>query len=463
MAAQPYAPTPVRAADELEKIDFDAFGQIHFRPEDTLKTDGTDVQFFHLGRYFKQPVKISVVEGGNTREVLYSPDLFDMPAGHVARTLPRDLGFAGFRVMNPGDKNDWFAILGASYFRTSGPFDQYGLSARGLAIDTATQGTEEFPRFSEFWMEGDGKGGLSLWALLEGPSVAGAYRIVSTRHDGIIQDVEAALYMRNNVERLGAAPLTSMFWYGKNGRGSARDWRPEIHDSDGLAIWTGAGERIWRPLSNPPHTMVNSFLDNNPRGFGLLQRERSFEDYQDDGAFYDRRASLWVEPLSGWGRGSVQLVELNTTDEIHDNIVAYWVPADPVRAGAQLDFHYRLSWIAEEPQPPAVARVVATRLGEGGRPGVAEANAGTKFVIDIEGPTLAGLTRQSGVEAVVSTSRGTIVDPVAYPVVGTDRWRILFDLKVDGSDPVDLRAYARRGTTALSETWLYQFFPGSVA
>ena len=465
-AEQAYRAPPQRLGGTLQKLDYDAIGKIQFRPEMTLWSDsprGPGVRFFHLHRWVKDPVKIHVVENGAARELVYSPDYFDMPANSPARGLPRDAGFAGFRVLSESAKGDWLAFQGASYFRSAGPLDQYGQSARGLAIDTATLRPEEFPRFTEFWLELDQDNGLTIFALLDSPSATGAYRIATMRRDdAIVQEVESQLYMRRAVDRLGVAPLTSMFWYGKNSVRGPRDWRPEIHDTDGLALWTGSGERIWRPLANPPRVMANAFMDENPRGFGLLQRDRNFADYQDDGVFYDRRPSVWIEPLGRWGKGSVQLVEIPTDDEIHDNIVAFWVPAEPTKPGAGFAFNYRLHWLAKEPFPVPVARITATRIGLGGVPGQARPPGTFKVVLDLEGEKFAGLTRESGVSAVVTTSRGKVGTVSVYPVVGTDLWRVMFDVGVSGDEPVDLRAYVKLGAEPLSETWLYQLFPSDL-
>ena len=307
------------------------------------------VRFFHPGRYFKLPVEISVLEDGEARELKFSTDLFDMPADHPARKLTH-AGFAGFAVMDPEGKNDWLAVLGASYFRTSGYSGQFGMSARGLAIDLGGPGPEEFPRFSRFWLEGAPEGGLVIYALLESPRATGAYRMATAHRDGVFQDIEAALFLRGDVARLGIAPLTSMFWYGKNNHFVGPDWRPEIHDSDGLEMQLGSGERIWRPLNNPPRVMVNAFRADDARGFGLAQRERSFEQYQDDGVFYEKRATVWVEPQGDWGEGSVMLVELSTNDEIHDNIGAFWNPLAPAAAGSRYDLRYKLDWVKDSPR-----------------------------------------------------------------------------------------------------------------
>ncbi|WP_295813794.1 glucan biosynthesis protein, partial [uncultured Nitratireductor sp.] len=374
LAASPWQDGRSPHGEILEKIDYDAFQQIRFRKDHALWTDGAGgapVQLFHLGRYFQEPVLIHVVENGKAREVLYRREYFDFPEDHPASELPDNIGFSGFRLHEASQKTDWLAFLGASYFRSSGELNQYGLSARGLAIDTALPKPEEFPRFSRIWLERvEGEADRAVvYALLDSPSVAGAYRFDCAKADGPVMEVSSWLYPRKPVERLGVAPLTSMYWYSETNRRQAVDWRPEIHDSDGLAIWMGNGERLWRPLNNPPETVTNAFMDERPRGFGLLQRDREFTHYQDDGVFYDRRPSAWIEPVNEWASGQVQLVEIPTDDEIHDNIVMYWVPDAPVEPGRPLQFDYRLYWTAQEPFPAELGRVLATYTGTGGIPG----------------------------------------------------------------------------------------------
>ena len=428
-ALRPYAPPP--PAPNLSDIDYDAVGQIAYRPGMSLwggRADTAAIRFFPLSRYARRPVKIYAVEAGQARELLYSSGLFEAGNPALAKRLASFSGFAGFRAMNPDQQTDWLAFQGASYFRSADPFNQYGLSARGLAINTAVQGPESFPDFTAFWLERDPEGGLIIHARLEGEEVSGAYRIANRRIPaGLVQEIECALFFRKSVERLGVAPLTSMFWYGENGQSKTRDWRPEIHDSDGLAISTGAGERIWRPLIDPPRVLTNAFADLHPRGFGLLQRDRLFDHYQDDGVFYERRPSAWVEPIGDWGAGSVQLVEIPTDDETNDNIVAFWTPAEPVRAGDARTYRYRLTWTAEEPAS-GVARVVATRVGLGGKPGQPRPPGVKKLVVDFEGGGLTGLTRDSGVKPVVSISGGVVDNVAAYPIAGTSRWRLMLDV-----------------------------------
>jgi glucans biosynthesis protein len=461
-ASQPYKAPAARAAQIIKAIDFDAVQKIRFRPDHLLGPGATyPAAFFHLSRYSADPVILHAVEDGQAREILYGPDYFDYGASGLDPKALAGLGFSGFRLMEPKpQQGDWLAFQGASYFRSSGQDNQYGISARGIAINTAGTTPEEFPRFSEFWLDTHGPV-VTVHALLDGPSITGAYTFDCVKNGTVVMNVHCELFFRAGISRLGVAPLTSMYWYGENERRKAADWRPEIHDSDGLAIWTGKGERIWRPLVNPPRVMTNSFADENPKGFGLMQRDRDFADYQDDGAYYNKRPGLWVEPKGDWGKGAVQLVEIPTEDEINDNIVAYWRPDGDIAAGGSRSFDYRLYWQDSEPAYPAdLARTVATRLGRGGIPGQNPwPRDKQKFVVDFADGPLSQMQPRFDITPVVTTSRGKIDGAYALKVVGTDRWRAGFDLQADGKAPVDLRMFLKLGNKTLSETWLYQYFP----
>ncbi|HXJ01495.1 MAG TPA: glucan biosynthesis protein, partial [Micropepsaceae bacterium] len=363
-AGEGYQAAPAPAFDLLNQRDFDV-QKIRYRPEFELwrgNASRLPVSFFHLNKYAAVPVRIDAVSGGMAREILYGPQYFDYAGTGLETRLAADAGFSGFRVMNSqASPTDWLAFQGASYFRSSGSDDQYGASARGIAINTALSTKEEFPRFSHFWLEEQGPI-VTVYALLDGPSITGAYRFDAQKNDTVVMHVHAELFARADIARLGIAPLTSMYWYSESSRASSADWRPEIHDSDGLSMWTGAGERIWRPLNNPRTLQTNSFADKSPKGFGLMQRDRNFENYQDDGAFYNKRPGIWVEPRGDWGEGAVQLIEIPTEDETHDNIVAYWQPKSSVSGGDSFKLDYKLYWQEQEPNMPAAqARVVATR------------------------------------------------------------------------------------------------------
>ncbi len=475
LASKPWQRAEPANRQILEQIDWDSHELIRFKPEASLqlgKSGHTAIRLFHPGKWFMEPVTIHLVDGGTAREVLFSPDLFDMPADHPARRLSEKTGFAGFRVMGEDGKSDWLAYLGATYYRSAAPFNQYGLSARGLALNTALSTTsEEFPRFTSFWLEGAADGpelALTIYALLDSASVAGAYRfnVVQRKADGakrpVVMEVECELHARTDIGRVGIAPFSSMFWYGKGKHKAVADWRPELHDSDGLAIETGTGERIWRPLNDPTGVVTSTFVDRDTKGFGLLQRDRRFEDYLDDKLFYEKRPSVWVEPLDPWGEGAVQLIEFHTDDEISDNVVAYWTPKDGFKAGQSYRYRYRLSWVEDIPFPATLARAIASWQGIGGDPTSWDKRpvGVQRFVIDWEGEGLAGMTRYDGIEPVVTISRGNIIKAYTHEIVGQHaRWRTVFDIQADGAERVDLRAYLKRGNSAMTETWIGQYFP----
>jgi periplasmic glucans biosynthesis protein len=459
----------------MASLSYDQFQSLRFRTDHALWGNaGLEfrLQFFHVGRSFNEPVRLYEIVAGQAREIVYDPAMFEFDKAGIDPNLMRDhVGFAGFRVQFVTDwKADVAAFLGASYFRAvGGDTRQYGLSARALAVDTAFPRPEEFPRFTAFWFERPPKdsGTLTLYALMDSPSIAGALRFQIAPGGTQVMDIDSALYPRKPIERLGVAPLTSMFFYGKNDRRGANDWRPEIHDSDGLSMWTGAGEWIWRPLTNPAQLHFSSYLDDNPRGFGLLQRDRNFDHYQDDGVYYDRRPSLWVEPKpapnGGWGKGSVQLVEIPTVDETFDNIVAFWNPAEKPKAGQELLFGCRLYWGTHMPYGSPLAQTIATRTGIGGTVGQKRQYYSWHFAVDFAGGELGALAKDAPVEAVITTSRGQTEHVTAHYVEGFHGYRALFDVKPpdDGTAPIDMRLYLRVDGRALTETWIYLWTPPS--
>ena len=473
MASGPYVAPREPDKEIVEKINYEEWGKITFNTDQALFVDGPGqfpVTFFHIGKFFQKSVEMHVVDDGQARTVVYNQDMFNMPSDSPARQLPAGIGFAGLRIQESREgsldwrKNDWTAFLGASYFRAIGELYQYGQSARGLAIDVAVAGRdEEFPDFTHIYIETPKAKSdtVVLYALLDGPSVTGAYKFGMTRGKGVIMDIEHTLNLRKDISRLGIAPLTTMYWFSETAKPTAIDWRPEVHDSDGLALWTGSGEHIWRPLNDADKTTASAFSDQSPKGYGTLQRDRVFDHYL-DGVYYDKRPSLWVEPKGDWGRGAVHLVEIPTDDEIHDNIVAMWVPADPATAGKTYAFQYKLSWLAEEPFSSGLARCMATRLGRGGQPGLPRPPGVRKFMVDFLGGPLEKLPFGVKPEMTLWSSRGHYTDyqyTEAVPDGVNGHWRAQFDLVVDGSDPVEMRCVLKRGDEILSETWAFQYHP----
>jgi periplasmic glucans biosynthesis protein len=475
LASNGYQDSKDALPPSMAKLGYDQYQSIRFRGDRSLWGDAGlafRLQFFHVGRTFNAPVHLYEVVDGQSREIVYDPALFEWDKSGVDPTTMKDhAGFAGFRVQFVTNwRADVAAFLGAAYFRAvGGDTRQYGLSARALAVDTAFARPEEFPRFTAFWFERPAKdsGTLTLYALMDSPSIAGALRMQISPGGTLIMNVDTALYPRKPIERLGIAPLTSMFFYGENDRRAANDWRPEIHDSDGISMWTGAGEWIWRPLVNPAQLHFNSYSDDNPRGFGLLQRDRIFDHYQDDGVYYDRRPSLWVEPRvgpnGGWGKGAVQLVEIPTVDETFDNIVAFWNPLDKPKPGQELLFSYRLYWGTKMPYASPLAQTLATRTGIGGTVGVKRQYYSWHFAVDFAGGELGALAKDAPVEAVITTSRGQTEHVTAHFVEEFNGYRALFDVKPmdDTVEPIDLRMYLRVDGRPLTETWIYQWTPPS--
>ncbi|MFO1417857.1 MAG: glucan biosynthesis protein D [Methylotetracoccus sp.] len=472
LAAREYVPPPRPDPEIVQQIDYDAHGKLKYNKDSALWADSGSVYpvtFQHVGMFFPKTVRMNLVENGIAREILYDPNLFGGGPDHVARRLPsQPSAFAGFWVHERRTGPDWkkfepwATFLGASYFRGEGALGQVGLSARGIALGPGTATPEEFPDFVSFWFEAGAKptDPLLVYALLDGPSVSGAYRFALSRTKGVVMTIDAALFLRKAVDRLGIAPLTSMYWFSETAKAKAVDWRPEVHDSDGLAIWNGKGEHIWRPLNNPPHVMVSSFVDQTPKGFGLLQRDRLFDHYL-DGVRYHLRPSAWVEPLGDWGAGAIQLTELPTDDEIHDNVCAMWVPAEPASAGKSYEFKYRLHWLADEPFPTPLARCVATRLGNGGQPGRPRPQGVRKFMVEFLGKPLESIPYGEKPEAVITISRGELsrveIEPVPDDVPG--HWRTHFDVEATGEEPVEMRCFLRFRDKVMSETWLFQYHP----
>jgi glucans biosynthesis protein len=450
---EPAAPDPGNrlSYDQYRAIRFQKGASIWAHQDRTFTLD-----LFHPGFIFDTPVNINLVIGGMGRRVLFKSDLFDYGSdvGAPAQHDEDEGGYSGFRVRAPINKSDmldeFLVFQGASYFRAVARDQSYGLSARGLAIRTARPEGEEFPVFTDFWIERPGERAteIVIHALLQSRSVAGVYTFTVTPGAETVMDVVATLFPRRPITNFGIAPLNSMFLFDASaGRGRFDDFRSAVHDSDGLEMLTGRGERVWRPLANPRTLQVSAFLDHDPKGFGLLQRKRRFEEYQDSDAHFERRPSVWVEPRGNWGEGHVELVEIPTDREIHDNIVAYWQSATPLPAGKATEFSYRLRWLAE-PLDASIARVVATRSGAATASGDQR-----EFVVDF----LGALAPPSDIEVNVSSSAGKILSPRGSVVSDTGAYRVSFELAPERNDVVELRLQLMSKNQPWSETWLYRW------
>ncbi len=470
-AAQPWQEPVSDLPPALAALDYDGLRDIRFRPDRALWRDAAlpfEAMFFHRGRYHPQPVRVhELQEDGRVRDVPWRRADFDYGKNTLSTEGWPDLGHAGLRIHYPlnGDayKDELIVFLGASYFRALGQGQQYGLSARGLAIDTAgASGPEEFPRFSDFWIQRPGQDAkeLVVYALLESPRATGGYRFVVKPGRSTVVEVTARVFLRGGVAQpiatLGLAPLTSMFLSGEN-QPRPGDFRPEVHDSDGLLVESSDGEWLWRPLQNPDSPVVTSFTLPGLRGFGLMQRDRSFASYEDAEARYERRPSAWVKPIGDWGPGRVELLQLSTPDETHDNIAAYWVPARLPAPGEPLSFAYELHWQGDTQQRPPGAWAMQSRRGLGyHRVEQAAALAGSvQYVVDFTGPALDALGPDAPVRAVASAdANGRIEQQLVYFNAASRSWRMTLRVRpLEPAKPVELRAYLQNGNDTLSETW----------
>ena len=468
LASRAYAPAPDRLPEELEKLSYDQYRSIRFDPAKALwRSQGLpfEVMFFHLGKYQTHPVAINEITAQGVRRIAFDPRDFDYGSNGLSPQHWGDLGVAGFRVhyaLNAPDyKDELVVFLGASYFRAVGQGQRYGLSGRGLAIDTGGAQGEEFPRFVEFWLERPAPQATSLviHALLDSPRAAGAYRFLLQPGRDTVIDVQARLYLRAGVTTLGLAPLTSMYLHGEN-QPRTGDFRPEVHDSDGLMVATGdapaGGEWLWRPLVNPARPLVTSFAARDLKGFGLMQRDRSFASYEDTEARYERRPSYWITPQGHWGPGRIELVQLPTPDETNDNIVAYWVPERPPRPGEPLDYAYQISWQGDQPQRPPAGWTVQSRFGHGfAPPGRPRDPNEVQYVVDFDGPALRELPADAAVAAVASASANArVVEHNAYRSQATGFWRMTLRIeRLQPARPVEVRAFLEHDHSALTETW----------
>ncbi|SQC93178.1 Glucans biosynthesis protein D precursor [Cedecea neteri] len=481
LSKKPWGGAPRALPNTLANLTPQAYNAIQYDADHSLwnniENRQLDVQFFHVGMGFRRRVRMFSLDSAThqAREIHFRPELFNYNnAGVDTKQLEgqTDLGFAGLKVFKAPElaRRDVVSFLGASYFRAVDSTYQYGLSARGLAVDTFTDTPEEFPDFTLVLVLKRRRPPTPLfvvYALLDSPSVTGAYKfIISCEAERVVMEVDNHLYARKDVKQLGIAPMTSMFACGTNERRTCDTIHPQIHDSDRLAMWRGNGEWICRPLNNPQKLQFNAFMDENPKGFGLLQLDHDFASYQDIMGWYNKRPSLWVEPRNKWGKGTVGLMEIPTTGETLDNIVCFWQPEKPVKAGDEFEFKYRLYWSGLPPVTTDLARVYATRTGmgsfpEGWAPGEHFPDKWSRrFAIDFIGGDLKAAAPK-GIEPVITLSNGEAKQVEILYVEPFDGYRILFDWYPtnDSTDPVEMRMFLRCQGKAISETWLYQYFP----
>ncbi|RJP75862.1 MAG: glucan biosynthesis protein G [Desulfobacteraceae bacterium] len=448
---------PQKAPEALTKIDYSTYRKINFQQNAAI-WGGTptpfSIQLFAPGYLYKELIDIEVIENGQSFPVELSESSFRVPDESIGKLLAKIGKYAGFRLhypINRNDYNDEFIVFqGASYFRGISKGQVYGLSARGLAINEAELKGEEYPLFKSFWIERPSKhqNTIVVHALLDSKSATGAYRFGIYPGAPTRMDVNVILFPRQDVPHVGLAPLTSMFMHGEIDRSDTADYRPAVHDSEAMLMENGNGEKIWRPLNNPRKLQVSSFMGENPKGFGLIQRHRQFDYYQDLEAKYHLRPSAWIEPSGAWGKGHIELFEIPSDSEANDNIVAYWKPEEGLKKGRPFAYSYRLTWPDNIPKTMGKMSVVRTAGGQ-----KLFADKKNEIVIDYS-PLKADEVNRIEIDA--SISNGAVLETriESNPNIDGARVFITFDLK--NSDVAELRVQLRQNDKPIGMTWLYR-------
>jgi len=468
-AQQDYEPSELIQNERLKNLSYQEYRAIRFKAEESIWRGlyPYEAQFFHTGFLYQQPVNIHIVDYKNRVSNLPFSDQYfnyDPPAETLGNDISTDVGFAGFRIHFPLNTNEYkdelVAFLGATYFRMVGKHQKYGISARGLAIDTAMPEGEEFPYFTDFWLIEPANGkNLVVYAKMDSPSVTGVYKFTLNGNGNTHMDVKAWLFAREDIDKLGLAPVTSMFLYGENTVSKPDDFRPEVHDSDGLMLVNSNNEQLWRPLNNPNRLRITSLSDKQPKGFGMIQRDIQYGNYLDSEAEYHMRPGVWMTLHDGFNEGRLELVEIPANSETHDNIVAYWVNKAPVQEGDGIYLHYEIDAVSADPHEYKKASVLRTLQGADILPGetASEDSLTRRFIIDFTKPDDIALVKES-LSADVSSNAGTIEQMRVFTTNFDNEIRVTFLFTPEDEDSVnDMRAVLTHKDSPISEVWTYVY------
>jgi glucans biosynthesis protein len=458
LSRKPFVAPPSDLPEFFSNLNYEQYIGIKSRQPLIWSSEGRGiaVEPLHRGFVFTNAVDLYLVEDGTIRRLGYDPSQFDYGRPNAPSNIG-DIGFSGFRLVatsGDGKPFDFALVQGATFFRAAARGQNFGAIARALALKPADPKGEEFPIFRAFWLErpGVGSNSITVHGILDSESTSGAVRMTFRPGDMTIVDVETTLFPRANLDHVGLGGIGSTYFYGSNDRRNIDDIRPAVYESSGLQMLNGQGEWLWRPLQNPETLQISAFVDASPRGFGLLQRDRAYEVFQDDDQRYERRPSLWIEPLADWGQGSVQLLEIPTDAEINDNILTYWRPKAPMAAGSEVAFAYRQYWCWAPPERPPLATVTSTRVGRG--------STGRRRRVTVDFSTEAlGDNLPADLKSVLTVSPGTFqnLKNWAYPERKTVR--VAFELDPGNENACEMRLILETGGKPISETWLYRWTP----
>ena len=464
LSKKPYRAPSADLPDAFSNLSYEQFVGIKHQPGTAIwahEALGYAIEPLHRGFVFTTPMELNVVENGAVRRLPYTPTAFDF--GSVKPPAePKDIGFSGFRVLRKREGQPDVGVAtfqGASFFRAIAIGEIYGPSARGLSIRTADPKGEEFPLFRAVWIEQPtlAADALVIHAVLDSESVSGAYRFTLRAGEATIIDTECTLFPRVALDHIGVATMMATHVAGPLDHRLNDDVRPGIFDVAGLQILNGRDEWLWRPVSNRETLQLSAFVDENPRGFGFLQRDRQFARFLDDDNHWEMRPSLWIEPIGDWGAGTVVLVEIPSDSEVNQNIIAYWRPAAPLAAGSEVQYAYRQFWCWTPPDRPSNAVVTLSR---GGRPGGAPANTRRRrFMVDFTGDTIAAQQQSSDIVPALAAAPGNISAVRTFMNRDRKTYRVLFDVDPGSDASSELRLQLEVQGKPISETWLYRWTP----
>ncbi len=457
LSKRPFSAPPNDLPDAVANLTYEQYIAIKTTPSSRLwdsEGRGFVAEPLSRGFVFRTSVTLYTVEDGQVRRLAFDRGRFDFGGLALPANTP-EIGFSGFRLVSTmGEAPFEFAILqGATFFRALARGQNFGIVARALTLKPAETRGEEFPFFRAFWLERPvaGSNVLVVHGLIDSESVTGAVRMTFRPGEATIVDVETTLFPRVQLEHVGIGGMGATYLFGPYARRSTDDVRPAVYEVSGLHILNGNGEWLWRPVNNPDTLQISAFLDDNPKGFGLIQRERDFAAFGDDAQRPEKRPSLWIEPLGEWGPGAVQLIEIPSDSEINDNILAYWRPKAPMAAGSEVTLNYRQFWCWAPPERPDVAPVALTRAGRG------SSGRRRRFLVEFAGDALAA--PPADVKAVLSASPGALSDVKLFAYPERKAVRVAFELDPGGETACEMRLLLQSGTKPLSETWLYRWTP----
>lgn len=458
----------------LQNLDYSQYNLMRYNIDSDLWANDDlpfRVSFFPLGTtLYSLPVEIYEIDNETLiSKVPFSPKFFQYEdqVKFIKDQMPEDAGYAGFKLRykpkGSSYPDEFAAFLGNSYFRIICDGSSYGLSNRGLAINTGVENVpEEFPAFEKFYLVKPSKGDESIiiYAFLNGRSVTGAYSFKITPGTEASVDVKSVLFLRNKVNLLCLAPITSMFWFTLGEPDNFYDYRPSVHNSEGLVLSDGKND-IYEPLTNYPfHKMINDDIScDSLRYFGLVQRDREYNRYMDPGVKYHLNPNCLIVPQNNWREGSLRLFVLPTLTEWMDNINLFWIPKTLPEPMEPINFDYKILYSLKEPKN-TLSFVKYTNLGQD--------------LINCKNTIFA--LSFADKDAIIEKSKDIKIDlqvpsdviiaspPSIEKIIFNDTWRVLFTLTIHKKlayedKPFIIKCTLKDNGKSISEEWYFLWYP----